>query len=157
ALRSPEPVLPGHLSNEPDRLGGEFRSLDLPLGFPAPEKTESLAMPAQDGFWFHEKDGVPPVRHETRQQHRKPALVDGKSVALGRTSSDDELLAQERVLSDEVLARTGQIPHQSNHYRCRLRRGPRERVEATHHAARGRERKRNEAGKHRVALLNRVA
>src|SRR5262249_22273190 len=82
---SPEPVLLGHPSNESDGLGEIFDRCRL--GLPAPEETESLAMPAQDGFWFHEKYGVSPVRHETRQQHQKPALVDGKSVALGCTSS----------------------------------------------------------------------
>ena len=51
AFLSPGRILCGHLPDESAQILGDSRSAYRP-GFPAPEETESLAVPAEEGIGF---------------------------------------------------------------------------------------------------------
>jgi hypothetical protein len=56
-----------------------------------------------------EEQGAAPRGKKSREQDKQTALVAAKGGAFDGTRCDDELLAQKRVLADQLGARTGQI------------------------------------------------
>jgi len=101
---APETVLVGEPSDQLDgfRRDARRRGLGRP-GSRSPEEPEALPMPAEDRVRFHDEKRLSPTRDETGEAHEKPALVRGEPGFLDRPRRDDELLAQERVLGDELL------------------------------------------------------
>ena len=62
AFLSPGWILCGYLLNESAQVLGDARSANWP-GFPAPEETESLAVPAVEGIRLEVDQGAPPREH----------------------------------------------------------------------------------------------
>jgi hypothetical protein len=104
ALGSPQPVVLGHRSNERDRLRRKPRLRGFARRLPAPPEPEPLAVPTQDGLWFYEQNRVPPARQEPGEEHQQPAFMCRDLRTPGRSRQDDELLAQQGVLGDELGA-----------------------------------------------------
>ena len=65
AFLSPGGILCGHLLDESAQILGDLRPAYRP-GFPVPEETESLAVPAEEGIGFDVHQGVTPGEHATR-------------------------------------------------------------------------------------------
>jgi hypothetical protein len=61
----------------------------------------------------HEQNCLVPPRHQPCEQHHEPALVRHELRTLGRSSSNDELLPEQHVFSDELLAGADRVPDQS--------------------------------------------
>ncbi len=66
-------------------------------------------MPAKDRLRLDEEHGTAPSWKEPREQDEQTALMAAKTDALDAARSDDELLAQKRVLDDKFRARSGQV------------------------------------------------
>ena len=80
-----------------------------------------MTVPAKPGLWLDQKDGVPPMANETCRKDHEPALVrleararNCRRVSRSASRGDDELLAQKRVLGDELLTRPERILHDSD-------------------------------------------
>jgi hypothetical protein len=78
-------------------------------GFPPPEQSESFPVPSQHGLGLDQEQGAAPLGKESREQHEQASLVDAKGRAFDGSRGDDELLAKERVLGDQLGTRAGQI------------------------------------------------
>ncbi|GMV19291.1 MAG: hypothetical protein HS104_30415 [Polyangiaceae bacterium] len=91
-------------------------------------------MPAEYGLRLDQKNGALPVSHETRQENHHASLVRLELRLSERASSDDELLAQKRILGDQLLASAERILDQTGDERrwtdCRATGG----VQAPQHA-----------------------
>jgi hypothetical protein len=66
-------------------------------------------VPANNRLRLDEEQGAAPPGKKSREQDKQTALVAAKGGAFDSTRCDDELLAQKRVLGDQLGARTGQI------------------------------------------------
>jgi hypothetical protein len=65
AMRSsPSRILYGHFLNESAQILGDARSANR-AGFPAPEETESLAAPTEEGIGLDVHQGVTPGEQAT--------------------------------------------------------------------------------------------
>jgi len=79
----------------------------MPMGRPAPEETESLAVPAEEGAGLEVHQGATPREHAAQNDHNQPRRIVGAvwlDVALLEAG---ELLAQEEVLGSQCAARPG--------------------------------------------------
>jgi hypothetical protein len=71
-------------------------------------------VPAQQSLWLDEQQRVPPIRdHDCETDEDEP--VNGPQLwALDTASSDDELLAKQSVLGEELLARACKIDNETS-------------------------------------------
>ena len=88
-------------------------------GLVTPEQPESRAVPAKNGLRLDEEQGAAPPGKKPREQDEQTALVAAKGGAFDAARCDDELLAQKRVLGDQLGARTGQIGDEATPRRSR--------------------------------------
>src|SRR5262249_24017618 len=76
AFLSPGRILCGHFLNESAQVLGDARSANR-SGFPAPEETESLAVPAEEGIGLDVHQGVTPGEQATQNYHNQPSGIIG--------------------------------------------------------------------------------
>src|SRR5215831_6067287 len=76
AFLSPGRILCGHPPDESGQILGDLRSAHRP-GFPAPEETESLAVPAKEGIGLDVHQGVTPTEHAPQNDHNQPCGIVG--------------------------------------------------------------------------------
>src|SRR5215475_15032855 len=76
AFLSPGRVLGGHLSDKSAQVLGDARSANR-SGFPAPEETESLAVPTDEGIGLDVHQGVAPGEQTTQNYHNQPSGIIG--------------------------------------------------------------------------------
>jgi hypothetical protein len=105
-------------------------------GLRSPKEPEALPVPTEDRVWFHDEKGISPPRDKTGENHEKPPLIRGEPRLLDGPSRDDELLAQECVLGDELLPRADHVPEQPTDHRGGPRSGPPGRLHALRRSAR---------------------
>jgi len=74
AFLSPGWILCGHLLNESAQVLGDARSANWP-GFPAPEETESLAVPTDEGIGPNVHQGVTPREPAAQNYHNQPSGI----------------------------------------------------------------------------------
>src|SRR5215469_13074616 len=74
AFLSPGGILRSHLMNESPKVFGYSRSPDRPR-FPAPEETESLAVPTDEGIGLNVHQGVTPREQATQNYHHQPSGI----------------------------------------------------------------------------------
>jgi len=73
--RSPEGISTGHPSDEIPDLSWNFRTaFASPPAFPTPEELEAFAMPADNGLWLHDDEGLGPVSPDPRQKDPEQAI-----------------------------------------------------------------------------------
>ena len=101
-------------------------------GLVTPEQPESRAVPAKNGLGLDEEQGAAPPGKKPREQDKQTTLVAAKGGAFDAARGDDELLAQKRVLGDQLGARTGQIGDEAT----RDARGPACVAKRPHHSFR---------------------
>jgi hypothetical protein len=77
------------------------------------QKSRNPARCQRNGLRFDEEQGAAPAGKKPREQDKQAALVAAKGGAFDAATGDDELLAQKRVLGDQLRARTGQIGDQA--------------------------------------------
>ena len=103
---SPQVGFRGYFSDESAQVFGDLRSAYRP-GFPAPEETESLAVPAEEGIGFDVHQGVTPREHAPQNDHNQPrGIVSAVWLELALLEQG-ELFAQEKVLGSQCAARPG--------------------------------------------------
>ena len=125
------------------RAGGSLRSVEHVsrnarlartgrAGLVTPEQPETRAVPAKNGLRRDEEQRAAPPGKKPREQDKQTALVAAKDGAFDGARRDDELLAQKRVLGDQLGARTGQIGDEAS----RDARGPACIAKRPHHSFR---------------------
>jgi hypothetical protein len=108
AMRSsfPRRILCGHLAEESAQVHGDLRSAYRP-GFPAPDETESCAVPAEEGIGLDVHQGAAPREHAPENDYNQPrGIVVAVWLDLALLEQG-ELFAQEEVLGCECTARPG--------------------------------------------------
>jgi len=80
-------------------------------------------VPAEHGFRPHQEDGALPVTKQARDDDEQTALERREGGPRAGAGGDDELLAQECVLGNELLARAERIRGEPGQDRRRTRRG----------------------------------
>ena len=121
SLRSPIDVLSRHPLDEGDDLGTEARfARSSSPGTPPPPELKSFAVPAKHSLGLHQEQGAAPPRNQPREQDEQSAFAPKKNGALDGAGRDDELLAEHRILSDELGARAADVDDQA----ADERRGP---------------------------------
>ena len=76
-------------------------------GFPAPEETESLAVPTEEGIGLDVHQGVRPREQATQNYHNQPSGIIGAVRLHLPLLEQGKLFAQEEVLGSECAARPG--------------------------------------------------
>jgi len=102
ALHAPEAVLPGHLLDQRDGFGGDPGAPTPVAGLEPPEQPEALAMPAQERIGLEDEDGFLPSPDPAGEEDEPRAIGWGESWLVNLAVEDDELLAEERVLGNEL-------------------------------------------------------
>jgi hypothetical protein len=72
---------------------------------------KEVAVPAQDGLWLDDEQRVTPGGQPTGEQDEDGAVGAGAAGALHAASEDEELLAEEGVLEQEVRLAAPQVGH----------------------------------------------
>src|SRR5215471_3840505 len=106
AFLSPSRILCGHFLNESAQVLGDARSANR-SGFPAPEETESLAVPTDEGIGLDVHQGVRPGEQATQNYHHQPSGIIGAVWLHFPLLKQGKLFAQEEVLGSECAARPG--------------------------------------------------
>jgi hypothetical protein len=113
AFLSPGGILGGHLPDEFAQVFGDSRSAYRP-GFPAPEQTESLAVPAEEGIGLDVHQGVTPREHTAQYHHHQSCGIVHSVWLHLALLEESELFAQEEVLGSECAARPGNEHKETN-------------------------------------------
>ena len=102
ALHAPEAVLPGHLLDQGDGFRG-YPGAPTPIaGLEPPEQPEALAMPAQERTGLEDEDGFLPMPDPADEEDEPEAIGWGGPRLPNLAVEDDELLAEEGVLGNEL-------------------------------------------------------
>jgi hypothetical protein len=109
ALHAPEAVLPGHLLDQGDRFRCDPRAPTPVAGLEPPEQPEILAMPAQERIGLEDEDGFLPTLDPTGEEDEPEAIGWGESWLANLAVEDDELLAEEGVLRNELGLATSDV------------------------------------------------
>jgi hypothetical protein len=92
--RAPPHVGLGHLADERLDLGGDVASRRAArAGLPAPEKTETGAVPADHGIWLDDHQDVRPARPEPGEHEPEGAVGLAEAWAARRAPQVGQLLA----------------------------------------------------------------
>jgi hypothetical protein len=102
ALHAPEAVLPGHLLDQGDRFRCDPRAPTPVAGLEPPEQPETLAMPAKQRIGPEDEDGFLPMPDPADEEDEPEAIGWGKAWLPNLAVEDDELLAEERLLGNEL-------------------------------------------------------
>ena len=107
----PQGIFQGDPPDEFDDLEGHIGTAVI-LGFalPPPEQTPALPMPGDDGFGFHQSEGIGPTGPVTAQNHPKGAVPIPKLWPVDLTLQHQDLLAQGQILEQEVTVGTKEVP-----------------------------------------------
>jgi hypothetical protein len=76
-----------------------------------------MTMPAKHRLWLGQWDCALPMANEPCQEDHEPALVRLEARPRNRSRGDNELLAEKRVLRDELLARPKRFLDESDQER----------------------------------------
>jgi hypothetical protein len=91
---SPQVGFCAAISRMPAQIHGDLRSAYRP-GFPAPEETESFAVPAEEGIELDVHQGVAPQEHAPQNDHNQPRGMVGAVWLDLALLEQGELFAQE--------------------------------------------------------------
>jgi hypothetical protein len=106
ALGAPCAVFGRHALDECDDSRFQTRPWRrLRLRTLGPKATEEVAVPAQQRLRLDEHQRVPPIGDHRRETNEDEAVNDTQVRALYMANSDNELVAQEGIFREEVLAR----------------------------------------------------
>src|SRR5215813_7239712 len=103
AFLSPSRILCGHFLNESAQVLGDARSANR-SGFPAPEETESVAVPTDERVRL-DVQGVTPGEQAAQNYHNQPSGIIGAVWLHLPLLEQNELLTQEEVLGCQRAAR----------------------------------------------------
>jgi hypothetical protein len=78
-------------------------------------------VPAENRVWLYDEKRISPPGDKTRENHEKVPRLAGEPRFPDRPRRDDELLAQQRVLGEQLLPRTDHVPDQPADHRGRTR------------------------------------
>ena len=106
AFLSPSRILCGHFLNESAQVLGDARSANR-TGFPAPQETESLAVPTEEGIRLDVHQGVTPGEQATQNYHNQASGIIGTVWLHLPLLKQGKLFAQKEVLGSECAARPG--------------------------------------------------
>jgi hypothetical protein len=106
AFLSPGRILCGHFLNESAQVLEDARCANR-SGFPAPEETESLAVPTEEGVGLDVHQGVAPREQAAKDYHNQPSGIIGAVWLHLPFLEQGKLFAQEEVLGSECAARPG--------------------------------------------------
>jgi hypothetical protein len=107
-LRAPQLVLARHGPDQLPHLGAQRWPATSRAGLPPPEQAPTLPMPAHHSFRRDEHQALTPTGTEAASQHPKgliPGVKPSPRSGASRPGRDGQLVPQQQVLEDEVLAR----------------------------------------------------
>jgi hypothetical protein len=102
ALHTPETVLPGHLLDQSDGLGGYPGAPTPVAGLDRPEQPEALAMPAQERIGLEDEEGFLLTPDPAGEEDEPEAIGWGEAGLVDLAMKDNELHAEEGVLRNEL-------------------------------------------------------
>jgi len=107
-LSCPEVTVTRHAGDQLAHLGAQVGPATAGAGHPAPEQSPALPMPAHDSVGRDQRQVFTPAITDPQQlvAGTKPSLRSSSS----RTRQNCELVPEQQVLGDEVLARAGHGP-----------------------------------------------
>jgi hypothetical protein len=108
-LYAPKAVLPGHLLDQSDGFQGDPGAPTPIARLEPPEQPEALAMPAQERIGLEDEEGFLPTPEPAGEEDKPEAIGWGESWLVDLAVKDDELLAEERVLGNELGIATSEI------------------------------------------------
>jgi hypothetical protein len=94
-------------------------------------------VPAEDGVWLHEQDSIAPSWHHPGEQDEQAAFPRPKGRTFDVAGRDDQLLAEQPVLGEQLPARFRQIHGEPGHERQRPRGLAQGGLDALHHCGGG--------------------
>ena len=102
AFGAPEPILPCHLLDQRDGLRSQFWTPTAITRFEFPEEAESLTAPTKESVGFEDEQGFLPVLDMTGKKDEPEAIGLRKGGLFDLAVQDDQLLAEESILGNEV-------------------------------------------------------
>ena len=78
------------------------RLSSLRLGLVTPEQTKTLTMPVKQCLGFDDQQGLSPSVQSTGQQDKQAAIPRSQGRTFRLATENDELLAQEGILDDQL-------------------------------------------------------
>ena len=149
SLGTPKDIFSGYAVNERNDLRVNSRSTALGiLRPPTPEKPKSLAVPTEHRIWFHEQQGVAPMRQKARQQDNESTLMGLEHRTLDFPGRDDELLAKQRVLHQQFGPRASNIGNETSEHGKGSGGSPNRCLDSIEYSASYRSKMSNDAGQH---------
>ena len=104
---TPERIGRGHSCDEGLELGVDGRASGCgPAGELGPVLAEAAPLPAQDGVWGHDHEGLPPSGPDPGQPDPEEAISPAELGPARRSLVHGELLAQGEVLQGELPVAT---------------------------------------------------
>jgi hypothetical protein len=85
--------------------------------FELPEETKSLAMPTEERVGLEDEDGFLPVLHAAREEDQPETIGWRKGRLLDWAVKDDELLAEQGILGDEIGFTARKVYRSTEHNR----------------------------------------
>ena len=99
---TPESIVLRHLPDQGDGFCGDLGLVRRGLGLALPIQAKELPMPAQQGVWLHDEEGLLPGSNQPGQQDEEDAIGLGERWPFHLPLEDDELLSQEGIFRDEL-------------------------------------------------------
>ena len=102
AFGAPGHVFRSHLFDQGDGFGRDPGLRRFGFGLAAPDQTEQLTMPAQQGVRLNDEKGLLPEGRRPGQEQEPESIPIAESGVFDLALKDDQLLSQEGVLGDEL-------------------------------------------------------
>lgn len=99
---TPQSIVLRHLLNQGDGLSAQSGTAAASPRFELPEDAEALAMPAQQSLALKDQQGLFPMGEARHQEEKPEAVSAGELGFLHLALEDNELLAEQRVLGNQL-------------------------------------------------------
>ena len=84
------------------------------LRLPTPEEPKSLAVPTKYRVGLHEQQRILPMRQKAREQNYETALIGSEDRTFDLSECDDELLAKQGVLHQQLGSRARSVGNETS-------------------------------------------
>ncbi len=107
-LRAPQAVVGSHVADQRDRPGVDPR-LAVGAGLATPVKPKRIAVPPEESLGLDQTEGRGPCASATGETDQQPTVSEPQAWTLAPALEDQELMAEKRVLGNELPARSGHV------------------------------------------------
>ena len=117
SFRTPKDIFGGHALNECDdlRVNSGTTAFGM-LRLPTPEKPKSRAVPTKHRIRLHQQQGVAPMWQKACEQNYETALVGLEKWTFDLPRRDNELLAKQGVLQQQLGPRASDVSNETGEH-----------------------------------------